>query len=100
LENWLIYFFYWIVAQTTESLVLIALVLIVAVSVGKTGLNKKGKTMKIRDFAKSVGFEVCGKLTYMGKWDLSSRWYMDEERNIYLVDTIIGTIRIKPNEKG
>ena len=56
--------------------------------------------MKIRDFAKSVGFEVCGKLTYMGKWDLSSRWYMDEERNIYLVDTIIGTIRIKPNKKG
>jgi hypothetical protein len=42
LENWLIYFGIWIVAQATESLVLIALVMIVAVSVGKTGLKKKG----------------------------------------------------------
>jgi hypothetical protein len=56
--------------------------------------------MKIRDFAKSVGFDVCGKLTYMGKWDLSTRCYMDENKNLYLVDEILGFIRIKPNRKS
>jgi hypothetical protein len=55
--------------------------------------------MKIRSFAKSVGFEVVGKLTYMGKWDLCSRWYMDEARNAYLVNTVIGGISIIPRKK-
>lgn len=51
---------------------------------------------KIRTFAKSVGFDVVGKLTYMGKWDLLTLWYMDDARNAYLVDTNIGCIRIIP----
>ena len=54
------------------------------------------KQDKIRTFARSVGFDVVGKLTYMGKWDLRTRWYMDEARNAYLVDTNIGGIRIIP----
>ena len=56
--------------------------------------------MKIRDYAKSVGFEIVGKLTYMGKWNLCNRWYMDEHGNAYLVDVVIGGIRIIPNKKS
>lgn len=55
--------------------------------------------MKIREYAKSVGFEVCGKLTYMGMWDLSTRCYADENKNLFLVDMVIGTIRIRPKQK-
>ena len=55
--------------------------------------------MKIRAYAKAVGFKVVGKLTYMGKWDLSNRWYADEARNTYLVDVTIGGIRIIPHNK-
>ena len=55
--------------------------------------------MKIRAYAKEVGFEVVGKLTYMGKWDLCNRWYVDEARNIYLVNVVIGGIRIIPRKK-
>ena len=50
--------------------------------------------MTIREYAKMVGFEVVGKLSLMGKWDISNRWYMDEANNAYLVDTVIGGIRI------
>lgn len=56
--------------------------------------------MKIRAYAKAASFEVVGKLTYMGKWDLCSRWYMDEARNVYLVDTVIGGISIIPRMKS
>jgi hypothetical protein len=55
--------------------------------------------MKIRAFAKSVGFEIVGKLKYMGKWDLCNRRFMDEIGNAYLVDTVIGGIRIIPCKK-
>lgn len=55
--------------------------------------------MKIRSFAKSVGFDVVGKITYMGKWNLLNRWYMDEGLNAYLIDIAIGTIRIIPHKK-
>lgn len=55
--------------------------------------------MKIRDYAKSVGFDVCGKLRYMGKWDRNTRWFMDEGQNAYLIDEVIHTIRIKPQKK-
>ncbi len=55
--------------------------------------------MKIRDFAKSVGFDIVGKLTYMGKWNLSTRCYADENKNLFLVDMVIGTIRIRPKQK-
>ena len=55
--------------------------------------------MKIRSYAKSVGFEVVGKLTYMGMWDLNTRCYIDEERNAYLIDMTLGAIRIIPNKK-
>lgn len=56
--------------------------------------------MKIRSYAKSAGFEIVGKLTYMGKWNLCNRWYMDEARNVYLVDVVIGGISIIPNRKS
>lgn len=56
--------------------------------------------MKIRTYAKSVGFDVVGNLRYMGKWNICNRWYMDEEQNIYLVDICIGTIRIIPHKRG
>jgi hypothetical protein len=59
---------------------------------------EKGKTMKIRDYAKSVGFDVVGKLTYMGKWDLSTRCYSDDGKNLFLVDEL-GMIRIRPKQK-
>lgn len=55
--------------------------------------------MKIRDYAKSVGFDVAGKIHYMGKWDFCNRWYMDEAGNAYLVDVVIGGIRIIPRKK-
>ena len=55
--------------------------------------------MKIRTYAKDVGFEVVGKLTYMGKWDLCNRWYADEARNTYLIDVVIGGIRIIPSTR-
>ena len=59
---------------------------------------EKGKTMKIRDYANSVGFVVVGKLTYMGKWDLSTRCYADENKNLFFVNDI-GMIWIKPHRK-
>ncbi len=55
--------------------------------------------MKIRTYAKSVGFDVIGKLSYMGMWDLSTRCYIDENKNLYLLDVVLGTIRIKPQKK-
>ena len=54
--------------------------------------------MKIRDYAKSVSFEVVGNLRYMGKWDLSTRCYADENKNLFLVDDL-GMIRIRPAKK-
>ena len=50
--------------------------------------------MKIRDYAKSVDFEVVGKITYMGKRNLSTRVYMDEAKNEYWLDEVLGTICI------
>jgi hypothetical protein len=41
-----------------------------------------------------VGFEIVGKLTLMGKWDFSNRWYMDQAGNAYLVDVVIGGVRV------
>lgn len=55
--------------------------------------------MKIRNYAKSVGFEIVGVLRYMGKWDRNTRWFMDEGQNAFLIDDVIGTIRIKPKKK-
>lgn len=55
--------------------------------------------MKIRDYAKASGFEVVGKIRYMGKWDALNRWYMDDAGNAYLVDVVIGGIRIIPRKK-
>ena len=52
--------------------------------------------MKIRNYAKSIGFEVVGKLTYMGKRGLAHRWYMDEAGNNYFIDVCDGTVNIIP----
>ena len=54
---------------------------------------------KIRDYCKKIGFDVVGKLSLGGKWDLSSRYYMDEEGNVFIVDTNIGGICIIPKKK-
>ena len=50
--------------------------------------------MKIRNYAKSIGFEVVGKLTYMGKRGLAHRWYMDEAGNNYFINICIEDIKI------
>ena len=55
---------------------------------------------KIRDYCEKVGFEIVGKLTRMGKWDLSSIWFMDEAGNAYLIDTVIGGVRIIAKRKN
>ena len=56
---------------------------------------------KIRDHAKSTGLEVIGKLSLMGKWDgFGNRYYMDEGGNAFIVDAIIGCIRIIPKKKA
>ena len=55
---------------------------------------------KIRGFCKANGFEVEGRLSYMGMWDHCNRWYMDEAQTAYLLDTVMGTIRIiRPHRK-
>ena len=55
--------------------------------------------MKIRAYAKSVGFTVVGKLRLVGKWDICNRWYADDAGNAYLVDVVIGGIRIIPSSR-
>ena len=55
---------------------------------------------KIRDHAKQIGFEVVGKLSLMSKWDLCSRWYTDEAGNVFVVDVIIGGVKIIPKRKA
>lgn len=50
--------------------------------------------MKIRDFAKSVNFKVVGKIIYIGKRGLSTRVYIDEAKNEYQLDEVLGTICI------
>lgn len=52
--------------------------------------------MKIRAYAEAVGFQVVGRITYMGKLDLNHRYYVDEGRNLYLIDTILGYVSIFP----
>lgn len=49
---------------------------------------------KIRVHCKTIGFEIVGRLNYMGMWDHCNRWYMDEAQTAYLIDTVLGTIRI------
>ena len=56
--------------------------------------------MKIRNYAKSISFDVVGKLRYMGKWDRNTRWFYDEGQNAYLIDDVIKTVRIIPNKKA
>ena len=55
--------------------------------------------MVIRNYAKSIGFEIVGVLRYMGKWDRNTRWFMDEDQNVFLIDDILKTIRIKPKKE-
>ena len=54
--------------------------------------------MKIRNYAKSIGFEVVGKLTYMGKRGLAHRWYMDEAGNKYFINICIDNVEIVPSK--
>lgn len=49
---------------------------------------------KIRKYCKDIGLEVAGRLNYMGMWDHCNRWYIDEAGSAYLIDTVLGTIRI------
>lgn len=50
--------------------------------------------MKIRTYAKSIGFEIVGKIRYMGKRGILNRCYMDEAGNTFLIDMALGTIQI------
>ena len=55
---------------------------------------------KIREYCNIIGVQIVGKLNYMGMWDHCNRWYMDEARTAYLIDTVLGTIRIiQPRHK-
>ena len=56
--------------------------------------------MKIRDYAKSVGFEVVGKITYLGKRNRDTRVYIDEAKNEYWLDEVLGTICIVTADGG
>ena len=56
--------------------------------------------MKIRNYAKSVGFEVVGKITYMGKRDRDIRVYIDEAKNEFWLDEVLGTICIVTADGG
>lgn len=49
---------------------------------------------KIRNYCETIKFKIVGKLNYMGMWDRNNRWYMDEAQTAYLIDTVLGTIRI------
>lgn len=62
--------------------------------------GKRSISMKIRKYAKAVGFEVVGKLRLVGKWNICTRWYADDEGNAYLIDSVLGTIRIIPNKRS
>ena len=55
---------------------------------------------KIRNYAKSINFEVIGKLRYMGKWDRNNRWFMDDEQNIFIINDVVKSINILPNKKS
>lgn len=50
---------------------------------------------KIREYCATIDFTVAGRLRYMGKWDHHTRWYMDDARTAYLIDTELGCIQIK-----
>ena len=55
---------------------------------------------KIREYAKTVGFEIVGKISYLGKRDLCTRVYTDEAGNLFLLDVVIGGIRIIPRKSN
>jgi len=52
--------------------------------------------MNIRAYAQAVGFQVVGRISYLGKYDLSLRQYIDEAGNRYLIDTVLDKISIVP----
>lgn len=56
--------------------------------------------MTIREYAKLAGVPVVGKLRLVGKWSLLERWYQDEVGTAFLVDTVIGGIRIIQKKKS
>ena len=54
--------------------------------------------MKIRNYASSIGFEVVGRIRYLGKYNTWNRAYMDEAKNLYLID-IFGDVEVRPSRK-
>ena len=58
------------------------------------------KKVAIRTYAKSIGFDVVGKLRYMGKRDRNNRWFMDDEQNVYVINDAAKSINILPNKKA
>lgn len=56
----------------------------------------RGNCMKIRKYAKSVGFDVVGKLRYMGKWNRRTKYFVDDGGNAYLIDDFTKEIGIIP----
>lgn len=56
--------------------------------------------MNIREFAKSVGFEVVGKITYLGKESRNTRVYLDEAGNEYWLNSLSESITIVTADGG
>lgn len=56
--------------------------------------------MTIKNYCKSIGFEIVDKLTRMSNLDKSCRCYHDEAMNEFLLDTISGNITIITSEGG
>ena len=51
---------------------------------------------KIRDYCKKIGFEVVGKITYMGKRNPLHRMYMDEAGTKYWICEAVGEVYVLP----
>ena len=50
--------------------------------------------MAIKNYCKTIGFEIVGKLTRTSNYRKNVRCYYDEAMNEYLQDTITGAITI------
>ena len=54
----------------------------------------------IKKYAKSVGFEVIGKLKRVADIDINTRCYIDEAENEYILNLNNGKICIITNDGG
>ncbi len=63
-----------------------------------TAPTENGRTVtamnKIRDFCKKIGHEVVGRLTYYGKRNFCTRYWIDEAGNQYWINGALDSISI------